>query len=487
MKNGPIPDTCLLLALLGLASPLWSKGAQEVPIGSLAQARTLYEASLESFLRRDWAAARQGFLSLDRTIAEHPKEASAFDHVTRGFSWVDLTDRLAAIPQDPAAPIRVHKMLVLLAAKSGFSWGGRNWHGGLGASDMANAKRTLAAAGLIAEALSGGRIRLEGEVRMLEAAVTGLFVPGGRTEPTSASADHLQADPGSLVPYPAEVLVSELPRFDTLVLVWDHAGVTDGRGSYATAYGSIAPLAAVPGFLYGPRRGLIILSKALMDRPGTLVHEWFHVAEDAMGISPVHGYLAENRSAFQEWTGHGEFDYYGWHLTGPAASRVDDPLDLKRRYPSHLTRDHIAFARDYATRPGALQYKELLQSLQIDHAAGHHAEALAKAETLVALGPGDEGGHYWRGVELARLKRVDRAIAAFTAALDLDPASARSHVYRGQLHGEAGRGPECVADFKAALDVTRAQADYIRGFLQRRADRGEAWAAKALRDLGLDG
>jgi hypothetical protein len=106
----------------------------------------------------------------------------------------------------------------------------------------------------------------------------------------------------------------------------------DPTGARATALGGSDLMPLIPGFITGPRRGRVVISAALADRPGTLFHELFHTFESYYGIRPVHGYLPDQRGHFSHWQGQGEFDYYRYHLAQlPQEPR---PFAFRYRYPS---------------------------------------------------------------------------------------------------------------------------------------------------------
>lgn len=112
----------------------------------------------------------------------------------------------------------------------------------------------------------------------------------------------------------ARVLAESINEVDTIVRVW-------GMPNRMRAWVGIDYPDLRPNRSTSARRALLNIGP---DHPhGIWLHEFFHVLEDLAGISPAHGYGAEQRRDFPGWKGRSEneMDYYRWHF-GATLPRV---------------------------------------------------------------------------------------------------------------------------------------------------------------------
>jgi tetratricopeptide (TPR) repeat protein len=433
--------------------------------------RAVERRGLELFGDGRWLEARAEFARLEAWLGTKPVGAKNYDNAYRGFSWTALCDEARALSAAPPAPL-VHRLLVLVPLRSRFSWRGGEFDGEFAAADLATVERTVKAAARVIWTLSGGRWRWEFDIRALDCSLAALA-----SDPSGDDWRFLQASLRDLSPYPSRLLADAVGGFDTLVMYWNSARVADAQGSVPTGSASVKGLDLVPDYLAGPPRGLISISQQLMDRPGTLVHEWFHVAESALGIRPAHGYQAKNQD---------EFSYYRDALRRAAEdlSAGSDPLAFSRLSPARPELFDVAAAE--AARADGRPTNAELEALNAAAYQARDFEALRVVSLkLTGRYPAIDYAWYWQGVALNNLGRKAEAIAAFSAGLAVAPDSARSLVYRGDLYLQLGRNAEAVADFGLALSRGRTQEGFIRDRLKSRADKGEAWAREALAELGL--
>jgi predicted O-linked N-acetylglucosamine transferase (SPINDLY family) len=82
---------------------------------------------------------------------------------------------------------------------------------------------------------------------------------------------------------------------------------------------------------------------------------------------------------------------------------------------------------------------------------GHHDEALAFADRLIAAQSADADAYILRGQALRELGRFAEALGAFSHAGTLRPPDAALHFNLGLLHHRAGRTKESEASYRASL------------------------------------
>jgi tetratricopeptide (TPR) repeat protein len=91
------------------------------------------------------------------------------------------------------------------------------------------------------------------------------------------------------------------------------------------------------------------------------------------------------------------------------------------------------------------------------HASGNLAEAAEQFQKLLRFKPSAEV-HGLLAIALARLGRLDEAIADFNQALQLDPNDARIHYNLGTALLKKGRFEEAIASFQRAVQANPAYA-----------------------------
>jgi Cytochrome c biogenesis factor len=99
--------------------------------------------------------------------------------------------------------------------------------------------------------------------------------------------------------------------------------------------------------------------------------------------------------------------------------------------------------------------------------------------------PKDPGGHSAKGVEFAKKKEYDQAIAEFTEAIKAEPNDGKNYFNRGTAYRGAGKMEEARADFAKAIEMMpdNAAAYVGRGEVlvqQKQWDAAEADFDKAL-------
>ena len=109
--------------------------------------------------------------------------------------------------------------------------------------------------------------------------------------------------------------------------------------SYITFSNTISPALGlarrypyVNGAVYGPHRGMDAINSGTHGY-NVLLHEFFHIVEWVSNrINPAHGFQANVRSNFPDWTGITEFDYYRWHFSETLGNREWSQLNHRTRW-----------------------------------------------------------------------------------------------------------------------------------------------------------
>ncbi|MBN8216205.1 MAG: hypothetical protein J0L75_06160 [Spirochaetes bacterium] len=246
-----------------------------------------------------------------------------------------------------------------------------------------------------------------------------------------------------------------------------------GGDLWAKPTGGAQRLPLIPWQWDGPKRGVLYIPESFADRPGTLLHEIFHTFEARFEIQPIHGFRSEVRSAFPDWKGSGEWDFYSHHLGRVSSSvglsnfifagrdgyAVTAALFAANREAAALAgpgirrafglseearRNHPAFASDatnealYARalglNPSCLPALRGLGMLRLG--AKDPLAAKALFERAWALDPGSADTAYWMGVTEANRRDTETAALWFRRALALEPGDRRPAEYLGRLRRE---------------------------------------------------
>ncbi len=131
-----------------------------------------------------------------------------------------------------------------------------------------------------------------------------------------------------------------------------------------------------------------------------------------------------------------------------------------------------ALSPDVARRPGARSIGSLLATLLTD--AGRLAEAAEVWQTLSLLHPVDPDLPMEQAQALARLGRLDEAVALLDALESKVGANARLWEQRGQILSRAGREAEAAVAWRRALEL-EPQNPEIQALLRRVAPGKRVW------------
>lgn len=214
----------MVLVILLLEAVL---AAQSIDAQSF-DARAVEREGIALFGDGRWEAARERFSRLEAWLDTKPAGARNFDKAYRQFSWTALCEEAAALAASPPAP-RIHRLLVLVPLRSGFSWRGGEFSGEFGAAELDTVELPLKAAARVVWVLSGGAWSWDYREQPLDASLGALS--------SDASGDEwrfLQASPLDPKPYPSRLPADTAGSLDTLVMYRNSAGVRDARGSVPT-------------------------------------------------------------------------------------------------------------------------------------------------------------------------------------------------------------------------------------------------------------
>jgi Flp pilus assembly protein TadD len=90
---------------------------------------------------------------------------------------------------------------------------------------------------------------------------------------------------------------------------------------------------------------------------------------------------------------------------------------------------------------------------------GLYDEAIAQLRKAIDLAPGEARGHYYLGVCLNHLDRIDEAAQAFERAIEADPNDSKSFHHLGIIWDRKGRTERAREMYRQA----RAVAGTARG------------------------
>ncbi len=186
-------------------------------------------------------------------------------------------------------------------------------------------------------------------------------------------------------------------------------------------------------------------------------------------------------------------DFQGFEIVGDLKTRQNDPDGAIA-----LLREGLELQKDfcglYVTLGRALIKKGETEQAMLE-GQGHSAEALQArdrwyaqaAKELETAGrlrsPRSEDwwgkAAYWRGYIHANQEALDKAIAAFKLAIQLEPRSAESHYYLGFLLARVNQIDAAITHFKIAIDC---MPDYVDPWVAL----GRAYAIKGLKQEAIN-
>lgn len=311
------------------ASALAERAVAELP-GETA--RYAWSAGWAAWWASVDAAARADYAGSSRIMAR----ACAFLAKDRGASEKigSLPERLQLMEArrdlGKISPRYVHRIALIIYRKTEARSGPETVNAELSDRELAYARRSLIMVRAWCEAMSGGNFSIEWKEYVSSGPLTALVFgerSGDRTANRKPDLDALAAaDPARYR--------DAVKENDTLLLLWN-------AGEYNVANGGQCTL-EIDGRRY--RRGYLHLpgGRLTWNGPSLAMHEFFHVIERIVGITPLHGMEPGLRRNFPGWKGEGELDYYRWHfMTSVRAfvEKADGPGPAGWRRMGFLWRD----------------------------------------------------------------------------------------------------------------------------------------------------
>jgi tetratricopeptide (TPR) repeat protein len=167
-----------------------------------------------------------------------------------------------------------------------------------------------------------------------------------------------------------------------------------------------------------------------------------------------------------------------WRYDPGAEERALAGTDFERWLDATVAREQILFGPDGEYAPDVFDIggEEVVPKV-----------ALRQAERALKVDPGAAEAHHAHGLALARLGRLQPALAAFSTAAKLDGDNPWPWFDLGRTALEIGRAAEALAAFRraAALDSGPTGARLAAWGARAAADAGDTAAAAALRAEAL--
>lgn len=482
------------------------------------EAREAYTKAHRAFAGLDYKNALLYYSAVERFLEGNPRFKPYFDHHYRNFSMIEIVKKHEALGE--IKPAVVHKIAVFYIEKTDAPFKGKRIRADFTGELKEAAYLSQEVCKRYIEVLSGKKVTLEFTRIELDAVMTELSSSYSKDE-SGNTVEIVQGIVESLAPYPSQLLYEAAGNFDTFLFYWNDNKLKTAAKGGAKAQGGIFSLPFLPYQLYGPERGRIIISAALTDRPGTLLHELFHTLEKCYNINPIHGFYDSYRSFFPGWKGEGEYNYYQYHFDRIEKQDNFQAFEIRSRAKSHVTKELLdnnmqlflkispekrRKAQQIFERAAGLHAKDKNEAFELYKKVislnPYHAQALLRIATgyhyqgdkekaykyivsAYQVNRADSEICYWIGVEHFHKKEYEKAVDYFTESLYYDPHSAKAFQYRGFVNYRLKKYPDALADFKASLQISSQFKEWIRNYLNGRIKAGDAEAGNILKELKL--
>jgi len=124
-----------------------------------------------------------------------------------------------------------------------------------------------------------------------------------------------------------------------------------------------------------------------------------------------------------------------------------------------------------AQHPGEEESAETCYQQGLDYVASLDDErAIAAFSKALDLDPKLTNAYFTRGRACHRLRDYDRAVADYTTTIELGVTRIRSYYWRGECHEALGRYDAAIEDFEAVIELSAPRDDYDREKASERID-----------------
>ncbi|MBN2651311.1 MAG: tetratricopeptide repeat protein [Spirochaetales bacterium] len=470
-------------------------------VDSYSQARSLYETGELAFSNRQYEAAINIFSEVETFLVLRPEFKPFFDHHYRGFSMVEMVKAHQALGD--FTPEYNYQMLVFYVGSTDATIFGNQIKAEFTDDLIKKAEISQMIASMFVEVLSHGRLSISYRRIFLDSKLTRLDTAGYSEELPQI----VQARFEAVEPFPTQAIYQSLESTDGYLLYWNDNNFKIDKKAHAGALGGAVEVPIVPFQLNGPRRGRIIISASLLNRPGTLLHEFFHSIEARLGISPIHGFSQENRKFFPEWAGSSEFSYYVYHFERILEENLLPAIEFRSfssQISAELVESNLAYAdsvpfskrlqaherfveasrlrmssRDYLSRfdevllqnpyhAGSLFYKGRFFMEKKDYQL-----ALALFSAAYQINPTITGLCYYLGVTHYNLRNFDKSIEFLSQAIFQSPLAANYYQYRGFVYYQTGNYEGAFEDFSMMVDLNPTFTVWLAGYLETKILSGD--------------
>jgi hypothetical protein len=150
--------------------------------------------------------------------------------------------------------------------------------------------------------LSGGTLKLEFKIHVIESTVTELQRFSGTIGKEKNAG--IKFNVQSLKPWPYDHFSRAIEDYDTIIMIVPSRLM-------GTSYGSLAPIPLSPDNFSSESRGYIQIGALRGRNPMTMIHEFFHVLEARCKIGPIHGFKEIYKDSWPSWySGQGQLYWY---------------------------------------------------------------------------------------------------------------------------------------------------------------------------------
>lgn len=503
----------LTFLLISLSYPL---GA-EVKIYNEAVA--LYKKAHIEFIKLNYDEAINYYSDVEKFLEKNQKYKQYFDHHYRNFSMIDVVKKHKNLGN--FKPILEHKILVLYLKNTDTQFEGKSIKTVFTDELKETAYISQEVCKRLIEVLSNGEMTVSFERLEINAYVSELS--SSLSESNNEEIKIIQPVIESFHPYPWETIYKNIDFFDTYIFYWNDNRLKSGDKGGAKALGGAANLPIFPYQLYSPKRGRIIISASLLDRPGTLLHELFHTIESRLGVKPIHGFSDQDRKHFPFWKGKGEFDYYAYHFDNFIKENKIKDLEFIKSSPNFLNDKiietnlnifkNIPYSELCKSQKLYIRATELLKNKNnqkkavnlfekileinpyhlntlirlcvINHNNNDKLKALDFIIRAYQINPANGEVCYWMGVEHYNQKIFDSSIKYLSEGLNYDPLSSVLLQYRSFVYYQNKNYPEAEKDFEVLLKISSDNKKWIVNFLEGKIKQKDSIAEGILKKLKL--
>jgi len=492
-----------------------------INIKNYQEAMDYYKKAHIEFIKLNYTEAIKYYTEIEKFLEKNIKYKTYFDHHYRDFSMIDIVKRHKNL--GIFKPLIEHKIIVLYIKNTDTQFKDKKINAVFTDELKEAAYISQEICKKQIEVLSKGKMTVSFSRLDIDAYVTELSSSISINNDTG-KIEIVQAVIESLNPYPWEIIYKNIQSYDTFLFYWNDNRLTTGNnGGGAKALGGASNLPIFPYQLYSSKRGRIIISASLLDRPGTLLHEIFHTIENKLDIKPIHGFYNQNRKYFPDWKGKGEFNYYEYHFDQIIKDNKISDLEFIKSFPdftddrviekNHNTFKEISYSNLNLAQKLYIQANELMEDKKkqndaeklfekileinpshldsliklcvINHNNNKKSIALDFITRAYEINPLNSSVCYWMGVEHYNQNKIDAALKYLTEGLKYSPKSSIILQYRSFVYYQNKNYSEAEKDFTYLLEISPDNKKWIINYLEGKKKQKNTNAERIMKKLNL--